>query len=194
MLKKRQRCGWCAGSQLYETYHDLEWGVPVYDDDLLFELLILEGAQAGLSWITILKKRSGYQDAFDGFNAEKIANYSSTKIRNLIANPRIIRNRLKIESVVLNARLFLEIQEREGSFYKYIWQFTDYQIQLNNFVTINQVPTTSSISDKMSREMKKDGFKFVGSTICYAYMQAAGMVNDHLVSCFRHEECTRLSI
>ena len=193
MLKKIQRCGWCAGSELYEAYHDLEWGVPVYDDALLFELLTLEGAQAGLSWITILKKRNGYRDAFDGFNAEKIANYSSTKIRKLMANPRIIRNRLKIESVILNARVFLEIREREGNFSKYVWQFTDYQTQQNNFMATNQVPTTSALSDKMSRKMKKDGFKFIGSTTCYAYMQAIGMVNDHLVSCFRHEECKRFS-
>ena len=193
MLKKIQRCGWCAGSELYEAYHDLEWGVPVYDDALLFELLTLEGAQAGLSWITILKKRNGYRDAFDGFNAEKIANYSATKIRKLMANPRIIRNRLKIESVILNARVFLEIREREGNFSKYVWQFTDYQTQQNNFMATNQVPTTSALSDKMSRKMKKDGFKFIGSTTCYAYMQAIGMVNDHLVSCFRHEECKRFS-
>ena len=190
-MKKTQRCGWCAGSELNEAYHDLEWGVPVYDEVLLFELLSLEGAQAGLSWITILKKRNGYRDAFDGFNAEKIANYSSAKIRKLMANPRIIRNRLKIESVILNARVFLEIREREGDFSKYVWQFTDYQTQQNNFMATNQVPTTSAISDKMSRKMKKDGFKFIGSTICYAYMQAIGMVNDHLVSCFRHEECKR---
>ena len=191
MLKKIQRCGWCAGSELYEAYHDLEWGVPVHDDALLFELLTLEGAQAGLSWITILKKRNGYRDAFDGFNAEKIANYSSIKIRKLMANPRIIRNRLKIESVILNARAFLEVREREGNFSKYVWQFTDYQTQQNNFMATNQVPTTSALSDKMSRKMKKDGFKFIGSTTCYAYMQAIGMVNDHLVSCFRHEECKR---
>jgi DNA-3-methyladenine glycosylase I len=178
---------------LYEKYHDDEWGSPTYDDQQLFELLLLEGAQAGLSWITILKKREGYRKAFDGFDAEKMARYRPTRISKLLQNPEIVRNRLKVESAKSNARLFLDIQQRTGSFSDYVWQFVDHQPRQNRFQSMKQVPATTPASDSMSRTMKKDGFKFVGSTICYAYMQATGMVNDHLVSCFRHEECYRLS-
>ena len=178
---------------MYERYHDEEWGSPTYNDQKLFELLLLEGAQAGLSWITILKKREGYRRALDGFEAEKVALYGPARINELLLNPEIVRNRLKVESAVSNARLVIDIQERTGSFSDYVWQFVDYQPRQNRFRSMKQVPATTPESDIMSRTMKKDGFKFVGSTICYAYMQATGMVNDHLVSCFRHEECCRLS-
>jgi len=193
MANEIERCGWCVGNELYESYHDAEWASPTYDDQLLFEFLLLEGAQAGLSWITILRKREGYRKAFDGFDAGKMARYRPARINKLLQNPEIVRNRLKVESAVSNARLFLDIQERTGSFSDYVWQFVDYQPRQNRFRSMKQVPATTPESDIMSRMMKKDGFKFVGSTICYAYMQATGMVNDHLVSCFRHEECCRLS-
>ena len=193
MAKEIKRCGWCVGNELYERYHDDEWGSPTYNDQQLFEFLLLEGAQAGLSWITILKKREGYREAFDGFDAEKIARYRPARINKLLQNPEIVRNKLKVESAVLNARLFLDIRERTGSFSDYVWQFVDHRPRQNRFRSIKQVPATTSESDSMSRTMKKDGFKFVGSTICYAYMQATGMVNDHLSNCFRHEECYRLS-
>jgi DNA-3-methyladenine glycosylase I len=193
MANEIERCGWCVGNELYESYHDAEWGSPTYDDQLLFEFLLLEGAQAGLSWITILRKREGYRKAFDGFDAGKMARYRPARINKLLQNSEIVRNRLKVESAVSNARLFLDIQERTGSFSDYVWQFVDYQPRQNRFRSMKQVPATTPESDIMSRTMKKDGFKFVGSTICYAYMQATGMVNDHLVSCFRHEECCRLS-
>ena len=193
MANEIERCGWCVGNELYESYHDVEWGSPTYDDQLLFEFLLLEGAQAGLSWITILRKREGYRKAFDGFDAGKMARYRPARINKLLQNPEIVRNRLKVESAVSNARLFLDIQERTGSFSDYVWQFVDYQPRQNRFRSMKQVPATTRASDSMSKTMKKDGFKFVGSTICYAYMQATGMVNDHLVSCFRHEECCRLS-
>ena len=193
MLKEIKKCGWCVGNALCESYHDDKWGSPTYDDQELFEFLLLEGAQAGLSWITILKKREGYRKAFDGFEAEKVARYRPARINKLLLNPGIVRNRLKVESAVSNARLFLDIQDRTGSFSDYVWQFTDNQPRQNCFTSMEQVPTTTPESDRMSKVMKKDGFKYVGSTICYAYMQATGMVNDHLVSCFRHEQCRRLS-
>ena len=193
MLKEIKKCVWCVGSELYESYHDAEWGSPTYDDQKLFEFLLLEGAQAGLSWITILKKREGYRKAFDGFDAEKMARYQPARINELLLNPEIVRNRLKVESAVFNAKLFLEIRETTGCFSDYVWQFTDHQPKQNRFSSMKQVPATTSASDKMSKTMKKAGFKYVGSTICYAYMQATGMVNDHLVSCFRHEQCYRLS-
>jgi DNA-3-methyladenine glycosylase I len=193
MEKEIGKCDWCVGNALYEIYHDDEWGSPTYDDQQLFELLLLEGAQAGLSWITILKKREGYRKALDGFEAKKVALYGPARINELLLNPEIVRNRLKVESAVSNARLFLDIQERTGSFADYVWQFTDHQPTQNFFRSMEQVPATTPVSDRMARAMKKDGFKYVGSTICYAYMQATGMVNDHLVSCFRHEQCRRLS-
>ncbi|MGV0035398.1 MAG: DNA-3-methyladenine glycosylase I [Candidatus Azotimanducaceae bacterium WSBS_2022_MAG_OTU7] len=193
MVKEIKKCGWCVGNELYEKYHDDEWGTPNYDDQQLFEFLILEGAQAGLSWITILNKRAGYQKAFDGFDAEKMARYRPARINKLLQNPEIVRNRLKVESAVTNARLFLDVKERTGSFSDYVWQFVDHQPRQNRFRSKKQVPATTQASDRMAATMKKDGFRFVGSTICYAYMQATGMVNDHLVSCFRHEECLRLS-
>ena len=193
MAKEIKKCGWCVDNTLYERYHDEEWGSPIYNDQKLFELLLLEGAQAGLSWITILKKREGYRKALDGFEAKKVALYGPARINELLLNPEIVRNRLKVESAVSNARLFIDIQERTGSFADYVWQFTDHQPTQNFFRSMEQIPATTPASDRMSRAMKKDGFKYVGSTICYAYMQATGMVNDHLVSCFRHEQCRRLS-
>ena len=193
MAKEIKKCGWCVDNTLYEKYHDEEWGLPTYNDQKLFELLLLEGAQAGLSWITILKKREGYRKALDGFEAEKVALYGPARINELLLNPEIVRNRLKVESAVSNARLVIDIQERTGSFSDYVWQFTDHQPTQNFFRSMEQIPATTPASDRMSRAMKKDGFKYVGSTICYAYMQATGMVNDHLVSCFRHEQCRRLS-
>ncbi len=193
MAKEIRQCGWCVGNELYEKYHDDEWGTPNYDDQQLFEFLLLEGAQAGLSWITILKKREGYRKAFDGFDAEKMARYTPARINKLLQNPEIVRNRLKVESAVSNARLFLDLREQTGSFSDYVWQFVDHTPRQNRFRSLEQVPATTPASDRMCKTMKKDGFRFVGSTICYAYMQATGMVNDHLVSCFRHEECLRLS-
>ena len=191
MTRGIKRCDWCVGNELYERYHDDEWGLPTFDDQLLFELLLLEGAQAGLSWITILRKRQGYREAFDGFDAGKVARYRPARINKLLRNSEIVRNRLKIESAVSNARLFLDIRARTGSFSDYIWQFMDHQPRQNRFRSIEEVPATTLASDRMSKTMKKDGFKYVGSTICYAFMQATGMVNDHLVSCFRHEQCRR---
>ena len=193
MGKGLEKCAWCVGNALYESYHDEEWGSPTYDDQQLFEFLLLEGAQAGLSWITILKKREGYRKAFHGFEAAKVAHYRPARIDKLLLNPEIVRNRLKVESAVSNARLVIDIQERTGSFSDYVWQFTDHQPKQNCFTSMDQVPATTPASDRMSKVMKKDGFKYVGSTICYAYMQATGMVNDHLVSCFRHEQCRWLS-
>jgi DNA-3-methyladenine glycosylase I len=185
------RCGWAGPDQIYIDYHDHEWGVPLYDDQLLFEFLILEGAQAGLSWITVLKKREAYRKAFHNFNAEKIARFSRTKIEQLLQNSAIIRNRLKIESAIDNARAFLELREQHGSFSDYIWQFVDGQPIQNKWKTDRQVPASTSRSEAMSRELKKLGFRFVGPTICYAYMQATGMVNDHITSCFRHKEIAK---
>ncbi len=191
-LKEQKRCGWCGDDPLYQDYHDREWGVPCYDDDKLFEFLLLEGAQAGLAWITVLRKREGYRQAFDQFNPEKIARYTPRKLEALQANPQIIRNRLKIESAVKNARAYLAVLEKHDSFSDYIWQFVDGQPCQNHFRSLKQVPATTPESDQMSKALKKAGFNFVGSTICYAYMQSMGMVNDHLVSCFRHSECAAL--
>lgn len=182
------RCAWAHISSQYRQYHDEEWGVPVHDDTALFEFLILEGAQAGLSWETILKKRDGYREAFDNFNAKKISVYSDLKIDELLQNPNIIRNRLKVNSAVLNAKLFLEVQKEFGSFDKYIWQFTNGKTIQNSFNDISEIPANTLASDAMSKNLKKRGFKFAGTTICYAFMQAVGMVNDHVVSCYRHKE------
>jgi DNA-3-methyladenine glycosylase I len=185
----KKRCEWGNQSVLYQQYHDEEWGVPLHDDTRLFKFLILEGAQAGLSWETILKKREGYREAFDQFDAEKIAKYSDDKIESLLQNPNIIRNRLKVKSAVLNAQLFLEVQKEYGSFDTYIWQFIRGKTIQNRFKKISQLPANTLESDAMSRNLKKRGFKFIGTTICYAFMQATGMVNDHVVSCFRYKEC-----
>ncbi len=188
-----RRCHWCQGDRLYEQYHDEEWGLPCYDDQALFESLLLEGAQAGLSWITVLRKREGYRCAFDGFDPHKIARYDDNKIESLRQDPNIIRNRLKIRSAVSNAQAFLKIVEQHSSFSEYIWQFVDGTPRVNHFQNSNDVPTSTPVSDAMSKTLKKAGFSFVGSTICYAFMQATGMVNDHLLSCHRHDPIALLT-
>lgn len=188
-----QRCDWCGDDTLYQHYHDHEWGVPCFDDGTLFEFLLLEGAQAGLSWITVLRKRENYRRAYDQFDAEKIARYTPQKIENLLHDPGIIRNRLKIQSAVRNAQAYLNIVDHHGCFADYLWQFVDGQPIQNHWQSMQQVPVTTSESDSMSKQLKKDGFNFVGSTICYAYMQSMGMVNDHLTDCFRHKECAVVS-
>jgi DNA-3-methyladenine glycosylase I len=182
------RCQWCGDDPLYIHYHDTEWGVPVRDDRKLFEFLVLDGAQAGLSWLTILKKRRNYRRAFDRFDPEKIARYSEPKITSLLSNPGIVRNRKKIESAVTNARAMLAVQSETGSFSDYLWQFVDGVTIKNRYQSIDQIPARTDASEAMSRELKRRGFRFVGPTICYAFMQAAGMVNDHIVSCFRYDE------
>jgi len=186
----KSRCPW-ATSDLYVQYHDTEWGVPVHDDRLLFEFLILEGAQAGLSWETILKKRENYREAFDNFDPVIVARYGQNKRTSLLSNAGIVRNRLKIEAAIQNAKSFLAVLEEFGTFDKYIWQFVDNVPKQNVWKTMKQVPAKSPESDAMSKDLKRRGFKFVGSTICYAFMQAVGMVNDHLVGCFRHGELSR---
>ena len=186
------RCNWCGNDPVYIAYHDLEWGVPNFNDATLFEFLILEGAQAGLAWITVLKKREGYKRAFDGFDVQKIAGYGKREITRLLNDDGIIRNRLKVESAVTNAQAFLDIKDRHRNFSDYIWQFVDGTPIQNRFRSSQSVPATTSVSDAMSKQLKKDGFRFVGSTICYAYMQATGMVNDHLIDCHRHEICADL--
>lgn len=182
------RCAWSTSDPLYIEYHDNEWGVPVHDDRLLFEFLILEGAQAGLSWITILKKRKNYRAAFNNFNAKKIAAYDADKINELLNNEGIIRNRLKINAAILNAKAFLGIQKEFGSFDKYIWSFTDGKTIANTWATMKEIPSKTPVSDLMSKDLKKRGFKFVGSTICYAFTQAVGIVNDHTIDCFRYKK------
>ena len=180
-----KRCLWAGDDPLYQKYHDEEWGVPSYDDQHLFEMLILEGAQAGLSWITILRKRENYRKAFDNFDAKKIARYSEKKIEKLLLNPGIVRNRLKVNATVTNAKLFLDIQKQQGRFADYIWSFVGGKPIVNKWKKIEDIPVTTDESDAMSKDLKKRGFKFVGSTICYAYMQAVGMVDDHVVGCVR---------
>ncbi|VBB05898.1 methyladenine glycosylase [Lucifera butyrica] len=182
------RCAWAGDDELYIRYHDREWGIPVYDDNRLFEMLILEGMQAGLSWITVLRKRDHFRKVFDGFDALKISQYDEKKIEELVNDPGIIRNRLKIRAAIQNAGCFLEIQQTHGSFSRFIWQFVDGEPRQNAWRSLPEVPAKTAESDRMSRELKKRGFKFVGSTICYAFMQAVGMVNDHVVDCFRYEE------
>ena len=191
-MKKLNRCGWCEGDELYEAYHDNEWGVPVYDDDTIFEFLILETFQAGLSWITVLRKRKNFREAFDDFDYKKIANYSEKKIQELLQNPGIIRNKLKIRATVTNAKAFMEVQKEFSSFSKYIWDFVDGDPIQNEVEDYKNAPATTDISDKLSKDLKKKGFKFVGSTVLYAHMQAIGMVNDHEISCFRHSEVKEL--
>ena len=187
-----QRCTWSLNTQLNIDYHDKEWGVPVHDDRLLFEFLILEGAQAGLSWITILKKRDNYKKAFDNFNPEKIIKYDEQKINELLLNEGIIRNRRKIEAAIINANAFLEVQKEFGSFDNYIWQFTDHKTIVNKWKNLKEIPPKTTESDRMSKDLVKRGFKFVGSTICYAFMQAVGMVNDHIMECYRYDEINNM--
>lgn len=182
------RCGWCQGDALYEAYHDREWGVPVYDDETLFEFLILETFQAGLSWITILRKRENFRKAFDGFDYKKIAQYDRPKLDSLMQDAGIIRNKLKIEAAVTNARAFLQVQQEFDSFSNYIWGFVEGKPIVNAVQHYKQAPATTALSDAISKDLKKRGFKFVGSTVVYAYMQATGMVNDHELSCFRYQE------
>jgi len=183
-----KRCDWANRSELEQSYHDLEWGVEIHDDRTLFEFLVLEGAQAGLSWSTILKKRTAYRRAFDNFDARKISNYSEKTVSRLLANPEIIRNRLKINTAVTNARAFLKVQEEFGSFDRYIWQFVKGKPIRNSWQTMTDIPSSTPESVAMSKDLKKRGFKFVGPTICYAFMQAVGMVNDHVADCFRYRE------
>lgn len=183
-----KRCNWGTDDPILIKYHDTEWGVPVHDDRKLFEFLILEGAQAGLSWLTILKRREGYRQAFADFDPEKVARFSPKKIEKLLLDPRIIRNKLKVNAAVTNARAFLEVQEEFGSFDQYSWQFVEGKQKVNRFRTVKQIPATSKASDRFSKDLKQRGFKFVGSTIMYAHMQAVGMVNDHVTSCFRYRE------
>ncbi len=188
-----KRCEWANKNELEISYHDNEWGVPIHDDGSLFEFLVLEGAQAGLSWDTILRKREGYGRAFDHFNARKISRYSESDVSRLLANPEIIRNKLKVNAIIMNARAFLRVQREFGSFDRYIWQFVGGRPIQNSWKKMAEIPSSSPESEAMSRDLKKRGFKFVGTTICYAFMQAVGMVNDHVVSCFRYNEVKRRS-
>jgi len=187
-----KRCDWCGAEPIYVDYHDKEWGVPVHDDRLHFEMIILDGAQAGLSWITILKRRDGYRKAFDNFDVDKVSRYTDKKIEKLLLDPGIIRNRLKVNSAVKNAKIFLKIQKEFGSFDEYIWQFVNKKTIQNKWKQMSDLPAKTAESDAMSKDLKKRGFSFVGSTICYAYMQAAGMVNDHIVNCHRYKELSDL--
>jgi DNA-3-methyladenine glycosylase I len=184
----KTRCAWAGDSALYQAYHDQEWGVPLHDERALFEFLILEGAQAGLSWITILKKRAAYRAAFDNFDAARIARYDADKIESLLQDAGIVRNRLKLQAAVINAQKFLAVQDEFGSFDAFIWRFVEGAPQQNHRRSLAEVPASTATSDAMSRELKRRGFKFVGSTICYAFMQATGMVNDHTQDCFRYTE------
>ena len=193
MKDQKKRCGWCVGDSLYETYHDTEWGVPLYEDDQLFEFLILETFQAGLSWITVLRKRENFRRAFDDFNYRKIANYSEEKVEELMGNEGIIRNRKKIEASISNARAFFEIQQEFNSFSNYIWGFIGDKPIENHWKDYKQAPATTTESIALSKDLKKRGFKFVGPTVVYAHMQATGMVNDHEIGCFRHEEIKKLN-
>lgn len=187
-MMEKHRCGWCVGDDLYEAYHDLEWGVPVKDDATLFEFLILETFQAGLSWITVLRKRENFRNAFDGFDYNTIANYTASKLEELAQDTGIIRNKLKIKATVSNAQAFIKVQEEFGSFSNYIWGFVDGKPIKNQLSYYKDAPANTPLSDAISKDLKKRGFKFVGSTVIYAHMQATGMVNDHEVQCFRYNE------
>ena len=184
----KTRCEWAGSDPLYTAYHDEEWGVPEHDDRRLFEFMLLDGAQAGLSWLTILKKRKNYRKAFDGFDPERVARFGERKVRALLANGGIIRNRLKIRSAIQNAKAYLEVQREFGSFDAYIWRFVGGKPKRNSWRTLREIPARTAESESMSKDLRRRGFTFVGPVICYAFMQAAGMVNDHVVSCFRHEQ------
>jgi len=184
------RCAWCGTDPLYVKYHDEEWGVPINDDLRHFEFMILESMQAGLSWLTVLRKRENFRKALDGFDPHVVAKYDNTQVEQLLLDPGIIRNRLKINACINNASQFLRVRDEFGTFNQYIWSFTDYKPIINNWASMHQVPASTPISDKISKDLVKRGFKFVGTTIIYAHMQAIGIVNDHLVSCFRHKEVT----
>ncbi len=188
MAETRTRCSWSISDPLYIKYHDQEWGVPVHDDRKIFEFLVLEGAQAGLSWLTVLKKRENYRKAFDGFDYKKIAKYDGSKINKLLQDPGIIRNRLKVNSVVNNAKAFMEVQKEFGTFDSYIWKFVNGMPRRNRWKSIRQIPAHTKESDLMSKDLLERGFKFAGTTICYSHMQATGMVNDHITSCFRYKQ------
>ena len=190
----KKRCAWCGSDPLYRAYHDDEWGVPVHDDRRLFAFLVLEGAQAGLSWLTILKKRENYRKAFHDFDCERIARYTDADVARLLADAGIVRNRLKIASAIQNARSVLAIQEAYGSLAAYLWRYVDGVPRQNAWGSMAEIPARTELSDAMSRDLKKRGFKFVGSTICYAFMQAVGMVNDHTTDCYRHQEIRALSL
>lgn len=187
-----QRCDWCVGHKDYENYHDYEWGVPVHDDQKLFEFLTLETFQAGLSWLTILRKRENFRTAFDGFDVERVARYKADKVDELLTNKGIVRNHLKIQAAITNAQAFIEIQKKYGSFDTYIWEFVNRKPIQNLYATLDEIPAKTALSDTISASLKQHGFKFVGSTIVYAHMQATGMVNDHLVSCFRYNQIKAL--
>jgi DNA-3-methyladenine glycosylase I len=189
----KDRCEWVGSDPIYIEYHDKEWGFPVHDDKKLFEFIILEGAQAGLSWLTILKRRDNYRKAFADFDVEKVARFSEKKVETLLLDPSIIRNELKVRSAVTNAQAFLKIQEEFGSFDAYSWQFVGGKCKVNKWKTMNDIPVTTKESDAFSKDLKKRGFKFVGSTIIYAHMQAVGMVNDHITDCFRFKELSKLN-
>ncbi|MEJ2512639.1 MAG: DNA-3-methyladenine glycosylase I [Anaerolineales bacterium] len=186
------RCEWAGSDPLYIQYHDQDWGVPVHDDRTLFEFLVLEGAQAGLSWITILRRRENYRQAFDNFDPQKVARYNPAKIERLLQDPGIIRNKLKVNSAVQNAQAFLRIQEEFGSFNQYIWEFVDHRPIINTWTQMNQIPASTPLSETISKDLKQRGFNFVGPTIVYAHMQATGMVNDHVVSCFRYKQINEM--
>jgi DNA-3-methyladenine glycosylase I len=185
---QRERCPWCGEDPEYVAYHDHEWGVPVRDDRTLFEFLILEGAQAGLSWITILRKREAYRAAFDGFDPSRVASYDQAKLEELLANPGIVRNRQKVCAAVGNAQAFLQVQDEVGTFGDYMWSFVDGRPIQNSWTSLDQIPATTPLAESISKNLKQRGFRFIGPTIVYAHMQATGMVNDHLVSCYRHRE------
>ena len=189
----KKRCGWCGDDPIYVQYHDTEWGVPTYDDHSLFEGLILEGAQAGLSWITVLRKREGYREAFANFDYEAIAGFSDRQLMDLRADERIIRNRLKIESARTNAIAFIETRQEFGSFSEFIWGFVNDRPIVNSWNEYDLIPASTELSERISKNLKKRGFKFVGSTIVYSFLQACGLVNDHVTSCFRHEECRAMA-
>ena len=184
----KKRCEWLTNDEIYLEYHDKEWGVPLYDDHTLFEMLILEGAQAGLSWITILKRRQGYRKAYDNFDPEKMAKWTDEKIQKLLNNPEIIRNKLKVAAAKQNAQAYLRIVEEYGNFKDFIWSFVENKPIINSWKSISEIPAMTKESETMSKELKKRGFKFVGPTICYAYMQSVGMVNDHITTCYRYKE------
>ncbi|MCB0377319.1 MAG: DNA-3-methyladenine glycosylase I [Bdellovibrionales bacterium] len=193
-MAKKKRCTWCGDDPLYVKYHDKEWGVPVYDDQKLFEFLTLESAQAGLSWITVLKKRENYRKAFANFDPKKVAKFNEKQVQSLLQNPGIIRNQLKIRAAINNAKLFLDVQNEFGSFAKYMWSFVGNQPLQNTRKSLKAVPAKTKESDSLSKDLKQRGFKFVGSTIVYAHMQACGMVNDHTLDCFRHQEIKKMKV
>ena len=193
MVKMVNRCSWANYNDAMKEYHDKEWGTPVHDDQLLFEFLVLEGAQAGLSWNTILQKRENFRKAFDKFDYNKIVKYNEQKVEDLLNNKGIIRNRLKIEAIIANASAYIEVQKEFDTFDKYIWQFVNNKPRINKFKTLEELPAKTEQSEQMSKDLKKRGFKFIGPTICYAFMQAVGMVNDHVQDCFRYEEINKIS-